>query len=618
MQDSGGSHPRVAAPERSQDQQYREQRLDHLAAGLHEDSTESLRTQWAEELALVHAEHLDRDDVASARALRTWICAELDRPRQATSSTLVQRQLLAGARVCQEAVRALVAAGHDEAAAAEISELLRRSLAGSLAPEGSRVLAESLELAHDLARRRGETAVARFHLERLRALGRCPPDTGTHEPLARSLSTAASDERDHAAPERARRHLDDLRGLARPSSASEAVRSALAEALLAAHRLATPDEATALEVELQSLALRPGAHQEQRNAWAKALARAERAGRRILRRPLELLRERAYRSTDGENIDALFDRLEHELPKHSRSFGELIATLNEMRTLAERSDADPGMRLRFARCWLERGFDARRYDYGAVRNDRCAYEWSAAAARGGELEALVLWGRCLAFGRGTDRDRVAAAEVLRDAAARGSDEAQLLLRTLWVERFAWLRHRYTALKGAGLVILLLHLVTQPLRFDPWGVVAYLGLSVAMLGAVTLVDAIASALRTSADEATQADSHGASYLFDRHVDDFARRPWRILVVATEDGFSLAPLAWLGIGPVTAALAGLVFGLAHYPSFAARWCLVKAIDYALVALLVLPWAGLWPVVVGHVLWDVALLRSGQRERTAHDRR
>lgn len=609
MQSSGDEFDGEVEVDREERLSRVEARLDDLEELLHEGATESLRTRWAEELRWVHHEYLHRDDPQRASELERRLAEHLDRPHASKTSRLVRRQHLAWAHVCLDAVVYRVEAGQDESARARMPELLDRVHAVGAEDEAVPMLAQALELSHGLRCRDEDLAASRSELRRLRSLVSERGGRPARESLARALERAVHVELGVGAVESARPLVAELRAQTRRALASEREHTALAEALLALHEHAHASERAAIEQELGELASRPGAVQDQRKAWVRALDRAERSHKDALRVPLELLRARAYRGTDAGDLEALFERLEVELPDNQENFHGHIAVLNEMRAIAERPEVDPALRLRFARHWLPSGFSAWRYDYGAIANDRCAHAWAAEAAARGDLEGQVLLGRCLAYGKGTDVDRRAAAECLRQASTRGSDEAEQLLRMLGVERYPWLRHRYAVFTWLGLGMLVLHLLTQPFHFDPWGVVAYFGVWLGLGYATRL---LVRSVSGSSGASAEARASGFSYAFGRDVEEFARRPWRILRVATEDGLVLAPLTWLGINPLTAMMTTLVFGLAHYPKYSLRICLYLALGYTAMALLVLPWAGLWSVVVGHVLWDVWLLSQGVRHR------
>jgi hypothetical protein len=83
----------------------------------------------------------------------------------------------------------------------------------------------------------------------------------------------------------------------------------------------------------------------------------------------------------------------------------------------------------------------------------------------------------------------------------------------------------------------------------------------------------------------------------------KNPLKFLNIPAEDGLFLLPLVFIGINPISAAVAALLFGAAHYPSFPWRYCVPKSLAYFFVALFVLPY-GIWSVVVAHLLVDVAV--------------
>jgi hypothetical protein len=294
-------------------------------------------------------------------------------------------------------------------------------------------------------------------------------------------------------------------------------------------------------------------------------------------------------------------------PRNSRS---LAATAPRAGTTATGPDRDAShdhtsrARLHLARRWLDLDlgpYDADASSTPAQAHDRTVFAWSAAAAVRGDPQAQVLLGRCFAAGRGIAKNFASARKWFQRAADAGNTEAQYRLRALRLERRGWLQHRQTLIGWVGLCLLLAHAATHGVHVDPLGVLAYLGLSIAALSLILIWGAI-----------ERRPDPGPDYVFDRQVDTWLRRPWRIAWVATEDGAFLAPLLWLGVTPWSAALAGALFGLAHYPSFRARACALKGLEHAFIALLLLPFAGLWSIVVGHIVWDAALLGLGAWSR------
>jgi hypothetical protein len=93
-------------------------------------------------------------------------------------------------------------------------------------------------------------------------------------------------------------------------------------------------------------------------------------------------------------------------------------------------------------------------------------------------------------------------------------------------------------------------------------------------------------------------HQAKYLED------SARGGAILTTPTEDGLICVPVLLLGIAPISALIAGIVFGGIHLARFTYLECIGKAIAYAIVCYVVLPF-GLLTVAVGHLLLDVIAL-------------
>ena len=268
---------------------------------------------------------------------------------------------------------------------------------------------------------------------------------------------------------------------------------------------------------------------------------------------------------------------------------------------------NPQQRLKVARQWLDLETASVAGLPRAQRSDRDVFAWSAAAAVRGDPEGQLLLGRCFAAGRGIAKNLDQARKWFRRAAAAGSTEAQYRLRALRFDHHRWLRHAHALMGGLGLVLLVVHAIVEGVSVSPKGVLAYLALSMAALPIYFLMHA--------GRRGRPARREAPDYVYDQHVRSWRERPWRVAWVGTEDGVFLAPLVWLGITPASAVLAGVLFGLAHYPSFSPRVCALKAVEYAAIAWFVLPWAGLWSIVFGHVLWDAALLALGAR---SHRRR
>ena len=73
-----------------------------------------------------------------------------------------------------------------------------------------------------------------------------------------------------------------------------------------------------------------------------------------------------------------------------------------------------------------------------------------------------------------------------------------------------------------------------------------------------------------------------------------------LVAMEDGVFLLPLLFIGINPLTVAVAALLYGIFNCTNFSKLYCAVKMLAYFIVGLWVLPY-GIWAVVLAHIIVD-----------------
>ncbi|HEU5074465.1 MAG TPA: hypothetical protein VFU02_09835 [Polyangiaceae bacterium] len=226
-----------------------------------------------------------------------------------------------------------------------------------------------------------------------------------------------------------------------------------------------------------------------------------------------------------------------------------------------------------------------------------ARTWLAAATANGLAEAAVGFARQ----PGMSRDDIDLARTwLAAAARRGDEDARFWQHRLWfVTHWSW-RWLKRGLLVAGYAGLLYQLLTAPLRFEWLGTIVFVGVIVL----VAVVSVIALTLATNEQ---QVDA----LTLPPDSTDF-RPSWRVLLgVPAEDGFFLVPLLYIGVTPLTALISGSLFALAHLPNYRFWSTVPKGISYFLVGLFLLPWVGIWPIVLGHVLLDAFLiaLRRGQ---------
>lgn len=79
---------------------------------------------------------------------------------------------------------------------------------------------------------------------------------------------------------------------------------------------------------------------------------------------------------------------------------------------------------------------------------------------------------------------------------------------------------------------------------------------------------------------------------------------IFMTPSEDALICVPVIMAGIGPISAVLGGMVFGVLHLGRFTYMACIAKAVIYSLVCLFVLP-HGLLTVIAGHFGLDLFVL-------------
>jgi uncharacterized membrane protein len=116
-----------------------------------------------------------------------------------------------------------------------------------------------------------------------------------------------------------------------------------------------------------------------------------------------------------------------------------------------------------------------------------------------------------------------------------------------------------------------------------------------------------------------DEKEAEATSERFFSILKRQPYKFLLIPAEDGVFLLPLLYIGISPVSAAMAAFFFAMAHYPAFPWRYCIPKGMAYFFVALFILPY-GIWSVIIAHLivdvgLWAVLLLAKVEGKPTWH---
>jgi hypothetical protein len=230
------------------------------------------------------------------------------------------------------------------------------------------------------------------------------------------------------------------------------------------------------------------------------------------------------------------------------------------------------------------------YDKGeGTKKDREeANRWMEVAAEAGSAHAQFYTGWRQAYLRRFDL----AKQWFTLAAEQGYAPAHAWLRRLPFDRSPILRHRHWLMGIAGWALLLFHTARAGVEIDLLMVLAFIGV---MTGAGILFGlGVAITGQWKRVEASTDELHRWRGPVWKSLSRLA------LWVPSEDGLFLVPVLMVGLHPVSAAIATLLFGLAHYPKYRLWHCLLIACMYFPVAFWVLP-HGIWTCVVGHFLWD-----------------
>jgi prepilin-type N-terminal cleavage/methylation domain-containing protein len=209
-----------------------------------------------------------------------------------------------------------------------------------------------------------------------------------------------------------------------------------------------------------------------------------------------------------------------------------------------------------------------------------------------------LFGVCFAEGLGTNRDFDEARKWLQLAAQHNCPDAKYRLRLLFFQKHSILKWRDACITTLGYALLVFHAFHAPFSMNALAIVAFLGILV--VSGVVFIVAMAVIERFGMKGLEDKEADMAT---ERLFFMWKKEPWRFLEVPAEDGFFLLPLLYLGVSPISAAVAASLFAVAHYPAFPWRYCLPKGMIYFFVALFILPY-GIWSIVVAHLLVDAGI--------------
>ncbi len=235
---------------------------------------------------------------------------------------------------------------------------------------------------------------------------------------------------------------------------------------------------------------------------------------------------------------------------------------------------------------------------GVGKNPIEAIQWFRKAADQGGADGEYGLGVCYADGLGTDRNYDEARKWFQMAARQNFPDAKYRLRLLFFQKHSILKWRDTSITTLGCALLVFHGLRTSISINGFAIAAFLGIFAA--GGVVFIATMAVMERFGMKGLDEKEVDATS---ERFFSMLKRQPWRFLLVPAEDGVFLLPLFYVGITPVSAAVAAFFFAVAHYPAFPWRYCMPKGIAYFFVALFILPY-GIWSVVVAHLIVDVSL--------------
>lgn len=184
--------------------------------------------------------------------------------------------------------------------------------------------------------------------------------------------------------------------------------------------------------------------------------------------------------------------------------------------------------------------------------------------------------------------------------------ARWLLQRLWFSfLFALLSLQRSVLpiKAVGLVFLLYPCVVTGFGFDPVWIVVYVVMTIVIGCLFAVFRVVLDKIRLPNPSAAQSSSQEEQQVYgqcERMIAPVRSRPWLFLLIPGEDGVFFLPLLYLGITPLTAAIAATAFTLIHYcckPNSTLPGTFTLTFANIIV---VLP-HGILPMVVGHLLLD-----------------
>jgi len=176
----------------------------------------------------------------------------------------------------------------------------------------------------------------------------------------------------------------------------------------------------------------------------------------------------------------------------------------------------------------------------------------------------------------------------------------------------------TVTKIIGLVFLIIHFITKE-QFPIWDslliyLFLYLLFRTFLAIPVLLVFELINKVRYKIKPSLQLSDEKQSYSVITGLQQKLRgRPWEILLIPGEDGFFFLPLVYIGITPLSAAIASGLFAAMHFDYRSLRKCAIIFVTHMIICLTILPHS-IIPIISGHFSLDliaVLLLGKGRKE-------
>ena len=174
---------------------------------------------------------------------------------------------------------------------------------------------------------------------------------------------------------------------------------------------------------------------------------------------------------------------------------------------------------------------------------------------------------------------------------------------------------YRVLRMGGISLLIFYFICCPsFEFSPLGVLGYFLIS-------TLIAIAFVVLRIAGRFAKLNQYHffpisgeqkieSGNWVADKAAYVISMtRGRQILYSVTEDGLICVPLLLVGLNFATSFIGGVIFGFMHIGRFTYLECLVKALIYCVVCLVILP-QGILTVIAGHLTLNLIALAVAER--------